>query len=1028
MSKKTRILALALVIVMLVGIMPLSLFAEEEAAAVAEETSDVSVLDQLAAKATGSLFGGITIPSGATAYYDKNYAYQIGSGSEKENGIYVDSGWGDGSKSLIDTVDNLTGGTVDDTNTNITFNIIPTTSGGVFKDQRYFVSSFNIKVGEAYNYTNVYRLRIRYAYKVTTTYDADGNQVGDPVKASAESQYQFYPVSYSASTKQLTIPAGANDTGKAIPLGTWSSETYTNFGLIIDFEEDKAYYYLNGILVATKSELLGVTKSEPDADGNYTVTTFDFSKATLGLNPMFNTNNPYCGEYAQYGKTTAYFTTDTAHVFDSEGNFLQENKTPANGVFKFRDNYYLYKNGMLVTDKTATVEGYTLEIDSWSGRITNVYRQVRESYKTMTKDELLAKGASNYGTTSITKLSSATFAATDGSGKLTAYRYAEDGETVETYQIDAVRNVDYAGGKYIDLLGLTQPTQLEQTTYYASEADLKAGKLTTITKQDMQVFYGNMGTMKKIVDTGGSSRDVRADETASFVFSFDAIGGEALFNIKESNKALTSIPFLRIRTYYEYLKDEVSYYYREDLSLISIKIVDGTPKIFFGNENCGELSLTEKTNFTLFFKMDEQVGPLLSLYVNGELKNSDVQFALAKGAAYKEGIITGHHLATIGTYYSSGMSFSGRLFSYYPAKYYDANENYEAVTAGYTGIEDDGFDFIYYENGAIAARGDAATVEAAAGKKYAELEGYNVALADTIHMNFYAKLGSVANEAGAYALLTVGGEEQKVMLNTLEPAANGTYKITAKVSSIQMDKGVSLKFFDGEGTQLDIQKNGTVSDEYSYSVKQYAEYIIANQANYTAEALNVVKAMLLYGAFAERHFTSEVDLSNARVISNFERLAVQYGKVGLFYTNISIVSNIFKYTVNDHTEEVDLTATATDTSKLGQVYLVLDSAIKIRIELNVTEAPVAVSGGVLHTETVEGVTKYFVDITDLTAKDLNTVNTVIVDENVINVTALAAANAVVSAGAGTYGKTFTDLMNAMYLYYYYADAYVKSIA
>ena len=984
MSKKTRILALVLTLVMLVGTMPLTLFAAEEneiiPATEAEETT-LSVLDSLAAEATGRLYGGIGIPDGAKKHYDAACGYDIGSGSEKTNGIYVDSGWGDGSKSLIDTVDKLTGGTTDDTNTNITFNITNATGAGAHVGNRYYVASFNIKRGEAYGNFGVYRLRIRKAYAVTTKYNANGEEL-ESTKSATETQWGGYPIGYRTSDDKIYVPAALNDTGKDIDLGIWGTETYTNFGFVVDFEADAVYYYVNGKHVATDSSWLGVTTSEPDEDGNYTVKTFDLSAAYIGINPMFSTNNPYGGEWAQYGKTTSYLTNNTAHVFDGEGKFIYENKDLANGVFKHRGNYYLYSDGMLVTDATAVVGDYTLEIDTQSGRIVNYYRKS--------------------ATTQYTTLSNKTLMTLDGSETITAYRYAEDGTTVETYEIDAVKVIDYKKNDHFSLMKLGEVGS-SGVSYYASEENLKSGTLTTLAdgSDDIQFFYDGLGADRSYYRAGSSAMALRNPDQ-DFVISFDAIAGEAVKAYYYDGALSSNIPFLRARVCYEFDLEDTrnatgKSYIRTDLSFISIKIIDGAPYIYFGDENCGEFSMTEKTNFTVLFKMDETKGPLLSLYVNGELKGTDHQLMLDVGDTLtynkKNYAITDHYIYSVGAYHTEKSSFDGHLFTYYPTTYYVAEEG----------------------------------LVPSAGNKYAEIDSYSVALADTIHMNFYTKLGAFAGEAGAYALITAGGKEQKIALNTLE-AENGLYKITAKLSSIQMSENVSLKLFDADGNQVEIRKGNTFSSEYTYSVRQYAEYILANKASYSAEAIALVKAMLLYGAFAERHFTGEVDLSTTRALTNHERLAVQYGTIGLFYTDISVASNLFNYTENDHTADVDLTATATDTSKLGQVYLVLDSAIKVRIELNVTEAPEVVSGGVLHTAVVDGETKYYVDITGLTAKDLNTVNTVIVDGNVISVTALAVANAVVSGGNDVYGKTFTDLMKAMYLYYYYADAYVKSIA
>ena len=111
-------------------------------------------------------------------------------------------------------------------------------------------------------------------------------------------------------------------------------------------------------------------------------------------------------------------------------------------------------------------------------------------------------------------------------------------------------------------------------------------------------------------------------------------------------------------------------------------------------------------------------------------------------------------------------------------------------------------------------------------------------------------------------------------------------------------------------------KSGTSATAWSYSVQRYAEYIIANKSLYEAETLNLVKAMLNYGAFAERYFEGTKGLATARALKENERLAVQYGTIGTFYTDVTIASKLFKYTFNDMSDDVNLTASATDVSML----------------------------------------------------------------------------------------------------------------
>ena len=48
--------------------------------------------------------------------------------------------------------------------------------------------------------------------------------------------------------------------------------------------------------------------------------------------------------------------------------------------------------------------------------------------------------------------------------------------------------------------------------------------------------------------------------------------------------------------------------------------------------------------------------------------------------------------------------------------------------------------------------------------------------------------------------------------------------------------------------------SGNSGKEYSYSVKDYAEYILENADSYSAETVILVKAMLNYGGYSQEHF------------------------------------------------------------------------------------------------------------------------------------------------------------------------------
>jgi hypothetical protein len=82
-----------------------------------------------------------------------------------------------------------------------------------------------------------------------------------------------------------------------------------------------------------------------------------------------------------------------------------------------------------------------------------------------------------------------------------------------------------------------------------------------------------------------------------------------------------------------------------------------------------------------------------------------------------------------------------------------------------------------------------------------------------------------------------------------------------------MASDIKVAINSGE-TTYKIYMNGVAADDYTYSVAEYANYILASEdAKYTS-AKPVVKAMLNYGAYAQTYFaakngTTAGDLANA---------------------------------------------------------------------------------------------------------------------------------------------------------------------
>ena len=139
----------------------------------------------------------------------------------------------------------------------------------------------------------------------------------------------------------------------------------------------------------------------------------------------------------------------------------------------------------------------------------------------------------------------------------------------------------------------------------------------------------------------------------------------------------------------------------------------------------------------------------------------------------------------------------------------------------------------------------------------AELAGYTLSLNGNIGVNFYMELSdTIVNDNGAYMQFTLpnGSTKQAAVenadTNTTITEGKTYYVFSCEVASYDMAGDIKAQMFDGNG------KSGA---EYSYSVRDYAEYIIENAASYTSDDVAFVKALLNYGACSQTYFEKTTD-------------------------------------------------------------------------------------------------------------------------------------------------------------------------
>ena len=121
------------------------------------------------------------------------------------------------------------------------------------------------------------------------------------------------------------------------------------------------------------------------------------------------------------------------------------------------------------------------------------------------------------------------------------------------------------------------------------------------------------------------------------------------------------------------------------------------------------------------------------------------------------------------------------------------------------------------------------------------VDAWNITLSDNIGLNFAVKVDEELADHSAVEI-TVEGNTKTVNLADVVKNENGQYLISVELAAAQMTEPVQVK------TLL----SGAVVEEKTYTVRQYADYIL--NGDYAENTKVLVKRMLNYGAAAQTYF------------------------------------------------------------------------------------------------------------------------------------------------------------------------------
>lgn len=146
----------------------------------------------------------------------------------------------------------------------------------------------------------------------------------------------------------------------------------------------------------------------------------------------------------------------------------------------------------------------------------------------------------------------------------------------------------------------------------------------------------------------------------------------------------------------------------------------------------------------------------------------------------------------------------------------------------------------------------------------AKLAGYSLSLSGNIGVNFYMELSDeVVEDGDAYMNFTLpnGTTTQMKAADAVKKAVNDKeyYVFSCEVSAKEMTDDITAQMVVDDRT-------GT---KYTYTVKEYADFIIDNAGTFGDSAVTLAKAMLNYGANVQKYFTYNVnDLANCNLLES----------------------------------------------------------------------------------------------------------------------------------------------------------------
>ena len=152
----------------------------------------------------------------------------------------------------------------------------------------------------------------------------------------------------------------------------------------------------------------------------------------------------------------------------------------------------------------------------------------------------------------------------------------------------------------------------------------------------------------------------------------------------------------------------------------------------------------------------------------------------------------------------------------------------------------------------------------------AKLAFASLSLKGNIGVNFYMDLPTkVIDNSNAYMQFTLpNGSTENILVSNAEKNTTITegkiyYVFSCEVAAKEMTADIKVQIISGD----------SASESFTYTVKDYADYIMSHTEDYSEDVISLVQAMLNYGAASQEYFEYNTDaLANSSLTDEQKQL------------------------------------------------------------------------------------------------------------------------------------------------------------